>query len=101
MVALNWTDGAIADMEAIAEYIAKNSPIYASIQVEKILEKTNQIITYPFSGRKVPELNEESVRELIVDSYRLIYKIVSDNRIDILTVHHSNRLLSNNPNIDS
>ncbi len=35
MVALNWTDGAIDDMEAIAEYIAKDSPVYAGIKVEK------------------------------------------------------------------
>jgi len=41
----------------------------------------------------VPEIEDESIRELILGSYRIIYKIVSQERIDILTVHHSARML--------
>jgi toxin ParE1/3/4 len=44
-------------------------------------------------GSVVPELNSPKVRELILGNYRIIYEIISKNRIDILTVHHSARLL--------
>lgn len=46
------------------------------------------------SGKIVPEINKENIRELIEGNYRIIYKIVQDNRIDILTIHHSARDLS-------
>jgi plasmid stabilization system protein ParE len=41
----------------------------------------------------VPEINDESVRELLMGNYRIIYRIISLERIDILTVHHSAKLL--------
>lgn len=47
----------------------------------------------PYSGRKVPEINIDSVRELIFGNYRIIYFVASPSRIDILTVHHSAKRL--------
>ena len=43
------------------------------------------------TGKIVPEINQENIRELIEGSYRIIYKIVENNQIDILTIHHSAR----------
>jgi toxin ParE1/3/4 len=34
-----------------------------------------------------------AVRELLLGNYRIIYRIVSDFRVDILTVYHSKRIL--------
>ena len=51
---------------------------------------------FPLSGRVVPEFATDELRELIIGSYRMIYYVVSDKRIDILTIHHSSMLLSNN-----
>jgi toxin ParE1/3/4 len=48
-------------------------------------------------GKMVPEFLLPELRELIEGNYRIIYRIVSEERIDILTIHHSSRLLSNNP----
>jgi plasmid stabilization system protein ParE len=39
----------------------------------------------------VAEIGNEIIRELIEGNYRIIYKIVNDSRIDILTIHHSSR----------
>jgi len=60
-------------------------------------DRTEILKTHPKYGRIVPEINDEAIRELIQGNYRIIYRIVSRNHIDILTVHHSMRLLSNNP----
>ncbi|MDQ3021191.1 MAG: type II toxin-antitoxin system RelE/ParE family toxin [Bacteroidota bacterium] len=55
------------------------------------------MISHPKAGRIVPELSDEKIRELIKGNYRIIYRIVNKKKVDIITVHHSKRLLSNNP----
>jgi len=45
----------------------------------------------------MPELNNESLRELIFRNYRIIYQLISEEQINILTIHHHARLISNNP----
>ncbi len=39
----------------------------------------------------MPETNKSNIRELIEGRYRIIYKIVSTEHIDILTIHHSSK----------
>jgi len=39
-------------------------------------------------GREVPELNVDTVRELSLYSYRILYEIKSDNLIEVLAVIH-------------
>ncbi|PCJ87829.1 MAG: plasmid stabilization protein [Flavobacteriales bacterium] len=97
MVAVNWTDQAIEDIGNIAEFIAKDSLKYAKIQTQRFFERAEILEKHLKSGRIVPELNDESIRELILGNYRIIYKIVSETQIDILTVHHSRRPIENSP----
>ena len=93
MVKLIWTDQAIDDLEDIGNYIAENSEMYAKLTIQKIYERTDILKSFPQAGRIVPEKNEENVRELIEGNYRIIYEIVSENLIYILTVYHSARNL--------
>ena len=53
--------------------------------------RTRILKTQACSGKNVLEINQENIRELIEGNYRIIYKIVEDNQIDILTIHHSAR----------
>lgn len=94
MVEINWTPQARNDLISIAEFIGKNSRKFARIQVHRLRERTRQLKEHPESGRIVPELENPKIREVILGNYRIIYCIVSDNRIDILTVHHSARMFS-------
>lgn len=91
MVKLIWTDQAIDDLGDIGDYIAENSEKYAKLTVQKIYERTEIVKSFPQAGRIVPEKNEENVRELIEGNYRIIYEIISENLIDVLTVYHSAR----------
>ena len=93
MARLNWTELSINDLTNIAEFISKDSFKYATIQIKRIRERARILKTKPFLGRIVPEIQDDSIRELILGNYRIIYKIVSEDRIDILTVHHSAKLL--------
>lgn len=44
-------------------------------------------------GRIVPEFGLENLRERISGNYRLLYRISPSQAIEIITIHHSSRLL--------
>jgi len=94
MVQINWTKQSVEDLKDILDYISKESVKYARFQVIKIRHRLKILYTYSYAGKIVSELKNENIRELIEGNYRIIYRIVSENRIDILTVHHSSRDLS-------
>ena len=94
MVEVRWTDQALLDIDAIAEYIAHDSERYAQIQVQRFFDTEPMMQNQPLAGRMVPEANDPSLREIIQGSYRIIYRIISEQRVDVITVHHSSRLLS-------
>ncbi|WP_420485274.1 type II toxin-antitoxin system RelE/ParE family toxin [Iningainema tapete] len=48
---------------------------------------------FPHSGRVVPEISQEDIREIIFGSYRIVYLVVSNDEVNILTVFHSSRQL--------
>ena len=96
MAEVKWTTQSLEDINSIAEYISKDSVRYAELFVEKVFERSEILNSHPRAGRIVPEIEDESIRELILLSYRIIYKIYP-SLIDILTVHHSARLLENSP----
>ncbi|MGD8210852.1 MAG: type II toxin-antitoxin system RelE/ParE family toxin [Desulfobacterales bacterium] len=87
-----WTQNAIRHLTNIYEFIALNSPTYAKRTVDRITQRSEQISTQPFSGRKVPEYETEDIRELIEQPYRIIYRFKQD-QIDVLAVIHGAQLL--------
>jgi toxin ParE1/3/4 len=87
-----WSPEALADVEAIASYIARDSAVYAQAVVEKILETARHAREFPFMGRIVPELGQETIRERLVYSYRLICRIRNDT-LTMAAVIHGRRLL--------
>ena len=99
MVEINWTELALQDIDNIAEFISKDSLKYAKIQVQLFFDRVKVLHSQPELGRIVPEISNKKIRELIIGNYRIVYRIVSSQKIDILTIYHSRRLLQNNPNI--
>jgi len=95
MVKVVWTDSAILDLDAIGEYIARDSIRYAEITVAELFESADMLEDFPKSGSIVPEFNNQHIRQLIRGNYRIVYLIVDDFRIDVLTIHHCARLISN------
>ena len=93
MVKVVWTDLAIQDLDDIGEFIAKDSERYAKAVIQNLFESTELLESHPKAGRVVPEFENKNIRELIRGSYRIVYRIVDTSRIDILTVHHSARLM--------
>jgi toxin ParE1/3/4 len=87
-----WSRRALQDLEAIAEYIAEDSPAYAAVVVKNIVQQTRLLSQFPRSGRKVPEFDDESIRELLAYSYRIIYRF-QENEVLIAAVIHGKRIL--------
>ena len=89
---VDWSRRALKDLESIAEYIAADSPTYAGIVVKKVLNQTKTLASFPRAGRKVPEFDDENIHELLVYSYRVIYRLQGD-AIVIAAVIHGKRIL--------
>ncbi len=95
MVKVIWTDSAIQDLNDIGDFISKDSIRYAEITVEKLFYAVDILMTYPNIGRIVPEFEDENIRELIHGNYRIVYQLIDEFRIDILTVNNCARLIEN------
>ena|ERR1043165_5120176 len=91
---VKWTDGALADIEAIAEYIARDSEKQAKLQVQLFFEQAAVLEQYPLKGHFVREVHNAEIREILVNNYRIIYRVLAPDLIHVLTVYHSKRLLS-------
>ncbi len=91
---VNWSPEAIEDLQSIADYIAKDSRIYAQSVVAKVFDVSGTLASYPLIGRIVPEIGLAEIRERFVYSYRLIYQIEGNN-ILIVAVIHGKRLIDN------
>jgi toxin ParE1/3/4 len=56
------------------------------------VNQTRVLARFPQAGRKVPEFDDESIRELVVYSYRIIYRL-QEEEAQIVAVIHGKRVL--------
>ena len=84
---LIWTDPSIEDLRSIRDYIARGSDFYAANLVEQVVLSVEKLLQFPRLGRVVPEAQDENIRELVYQNYRIIYRIARE-RIEILAVVH-------------
>lgn len=83
-----WTDAAVAQLQAIHDFIAQTSPEYALRVVDRITRRSEQIVAFPYSGRMVPEYELDEVRQIIEGSYRVIY-LIKEEQLEVLAVIHT------------
>jgi len=87
------TESAYSDLEDIENYISQDSPTIARKFINRIFDRIDQLYLYPTSGKPVPEVQDRSVRELLLNKYRIIYQIVDEQNINIIRIVHGSRLL--------
>ena len=88
---IKWTEKASDNLLAIFNYIASDSKIYASRFVKSLIAATEKLETMPNCGRIVPELDSYGFREVFYRNYRIIYRILKNDDIEILAVIHCAR----------
>ena len=84
---VQWTDRAISHLLAIQQYVAQDSKLYAEQLIDRLTRRSEQIESFPYSGRMVPEYKRGDIREVIELPYRIIYRIKTQ-QIDVLAVVH-------------
>lgn len=90
MAQITWSRHALRDIDAIAEFIGKDSPASAAILVASLIEASFRIAEFPMSGWIIPEIGRPTRREMIVGPYRLMYRIAG-RRIWVTAVVHGAR----------
>ena len=87
-----WTDPAWEDLEAAAEYIARDSEFYAAALVQDAGVAAASLSDFAERGQVVPEFADESIRELLVNPYRLVYKLTDEHVLIVAFLHGAQRL---------
>jgi len=87
-----WTDPAWADLEAAAEYIARDSEFYAASLVQEAHEAALSLAEFAERGQAVPEFGDDSIRELLVKPYRLVFKLTEEHVFIVAFIHGAQRL---------
>ncbi|SFV69632.1 Death on curing protein, Doc toxin [hydrothermal vent metagenome] len=88
---VKWTSNAKKDLLNIVDYIKEDSLSVARKVYGQIKEKAQSSNFFPLRGRVVPELQKEGItiyRELIVQPYRIMYKI-EDDTVYIMAIFDS------------
>lgn len=91
-----FTERFVSDLEASIAYIAQDDPQTAISWSNLILERCEQLVDFPMSGRIVPEVGLPYIRELIEGNYRIVYEI-KENQIVMLMVWNSRQQLPSKP----
>ena len=90
---MTWAPRALDDLDAIAEFIARDSPRYASVFVRKTLETAEHCGEFPEAAAIVPEFDSTLLRERLIFRYRMIYRVVSADDVEIVSIVHGAREL--------
>ncbi|MDZ7750545.1 MAG: type II toxin-antitoxin system RelE/ParE family toxin [Gammaproteobacteria bacterium] len=82
-----WSDPAKADLRAIHDFIAHDSAHYARKVTQDIVIRTDGLDELPRWGKMVPELGSETIRELSLYSYRILYEIKAPDIVVLAVIH--------------
>ena len=75
-----------------ATAVARGSARYAALLVERIVAAVGRLESFPMSGRVVPEVGDDSLREVVFGAYRIVYRLQAES-VQVVAVHHAARLL--------
>ncbi len=73
--------------------MAQRPRIYAKRALDPRISRSEQLAAVPLWGRRVPEHARNDLREVQAVRYRLIYRVVGPDRLDVLAVGHGTRQL--------
>ncbi len=90
---VGWTEAALDDLSATAEYIARDSLRYASTFTRSAFAASDTLTEFANRGRVVPEFSDSSIREIFVGGHRMIYQVTAE-MVSILGLVHGARNLA-------
>ena len=80
------------DLRDIVRYISSDAPDRAVEFGHFLISRTKRLAEFPELGRVVPEFGDSRIRELIVRSYRVVYRVDHRERfVEIIRFWHAAR----------
>ncbi|GAB3315873.1 type II toxin-antitoxin system RelE/ParE family toxin [Luteimonas notoginsengisoli] len=92
MAEIIWTEPALADLDAVADYIAIESPAAAADLVRRIFRHVEQLAEHPDSGSRPAELKRSRYRQIVESPCRVFHRH-DGQKVFVLHVMRSERLL--------
>ena len=92
MAEVVWTEPALADLEAIADYIAIENPSAAGEFVRRAFAHVDKLEHHPLLGPVPSELEQSRYRQLVEPPCRIFYRYEKES-VFILYVMRTERLL--------
>ncbi len=92
MAKIIWTEPALSDLDAVADYISLDNEDAASALVRRVFKHGDQLVKNPESGSRPPELKGSAFRQIIEPPCRIFYRYDVKN-VFIIHVMRSERLL--------
>lgn len=92
MAEITWTEPALSDLDAIADYIALENPSAAAQLVQRVFHHVEQLEKFPESGSKPAELKKSRYRQIVEPPCRVFYRCDGE-RVIVLHVMRSERVL--------
>lgn len=92
MAEIVWSVPALADLDAIADYIALEDALAAAALVRRVFAHVEHLVEHPESGSRPQELKRSRYRQIVEPPCRVFYR-VDGQRIVVVHVMRSERLL--------
>lgn len=92
MAEIIWTEPALSDLDAIADYITLENPAAAAELVGRVFDHVGQLADHPESGSRPQELKRSRYRQIVEPPCRVFYRY-DGQRVFILHVMRAERLL--------
>ena len=87
MAQLIWTEPALSDLDAIADYIALDKPDAARAFVQRVFSHIEQLQDHPESGSVVWELPNSPCRQIVEPPCRVFYRL-GGTKVFVIHVLH-------------
>ncbi|MBS0271932.1 MAG: type II toxin-antitoxin system RelE/ParE family toxin [Proteobacteria bacterium] len=89
---LLWTQQALERLLEIQQYVEGNTSAgVAAKLIKSLIRRAENLPSFPYMGRIVPEFYSENLREIIEGKYRIVYSFQKDT-VFILTIFEGHRL---------
>lgn len=86
MAKIVWTEPALSDLEAIADYIEIENPRAAADLVQRVFRHVEQLRKHPRSSSEPPELERSKYRQIIEQPCRVLYRYDGKSTVYILHI---------------
>jgi len=89
---LIWSPASRDDLRDIVSFISRDSPQRAEAFGYRLIVETDRLENFPELGRVVPEYRISTIREIIVRSYRIVYRVDPERKlVEIARLWHAAR----------